>query len=134
MRPHLAILRGREVVPVNDLLAWAKWFENASANGADGRRVGGDFIGFGVRVSTVFLGINHQHSDGPPLWFESMVFADDSGHDLNEFMARYSTWEQAEAGHAYLVAVVKGEVKAAAQEVRDRLYAIRLGMIASTGR
>jgi hypothetical protein len=26
-------------------------------------------------VSTVFLGLNHQRSlDGPPLWFETMVF------------------------------------------------------------
>jgi hypothetical protein len=117
-------------VEVTDLHAWARWFEQASTSEAEGRRVGRDFVGYGVRISTVFLGINHQWGDGPPLWFESMVFADDSGHDLAQFMARYSTWEQAEAGHAYLIAVVKGEVKAAAQEVRDRLYAIRLGMIA----
>ena len=48
-----------------------------------------------VRVSTVFLGLDHQFGSGPPLLFETMIF----GGEHNEYQERYSTWEEAEAGH-----------------------------------
>jgi len=49
-------------------------------------------------VSTVWMGINHQYFDGPPLLFETMVFKDGkSGDDI--YMDRYSTWDEAEEGH-----------------------------------
>ena len=61
-----------------------------------------------IRVSTVFLGVDH--SFGPcskPLLFETMVF----GGPLNGEMDRYPTWEEAEAGH-----------KAMLNRVEDSLY------------
>ena len=49
------------------------------------------------QVSTVFLGLDHNWIPGaPPLLFETMIFLagqDDFGQ------TRYTTWEQAEAGH-----------------------------------
>lgn len=57
----------------------------------------------GVRVSTIFLGVNQQWGDGPPLLFETMVF----GGKLDEAQARYSTWEEAETGHAVMLTLVK---------------------------
>lgn len=56
----------------------------------------------GVRVSTVYLCINHQHFPGPPLIFETMVFAPFSFRTLD--MYRYSTEEQAKAGHGRILA------------------------------
>jgi hypothetical protein len=56
----------------------------------------------GVRVSTVFLGINHGFADETSLWFETMVF----GGDLDGEQDRYETWEEAEVGHAAMVARV----------------------------
>jgi hypothetical protein len=52
-----------------------------------------------VEISTVFLGLDHNFGQGPPLLFESMVFG---GEDDGE-MVRYSTWEEAETGHKLLV-------------------------------
>lgn len=49
-----------------------------------------------IRISTVWLGLNHQYGDGPPLIFETMVF----GGPNDESMWRYSTEEEALAGHA----------------------------------
>ena len=50
----------------------------------------------GVRVSTVFLGIDHGFGDGsPPILFETMIF----GGEHDDYQMRYSTWEEAEAGH-----------------------------------
>jgi hypothetical protein len=47
-------------------------------------------------VSTVFTGLDHQWRDGDPLLFETMIF----GGPLDQEQDRYSTWEQAERGHA----------------------------------
>lgn len=53
-------------------------------------------------VSTVFLGLDHSWSGPPPLLFETMVF----GGTLDQEQVRYSTWDEAEAGHAAMVAKV----------------------------
>jgi len=77
---------------------WSQWFEEASRTG---RRVVGldEFIDDGeiVRVSTVFLGLDHRfgQDDGAPILFETMVF----GGQLEGEMWRYETWEQAKLGH-----------------------------------
>jgi hypothetical protein len=48
-----------------------------------------------VTISTVFMGINHQFGDGPPLIFETMIF----GGPLDDYCWRYSTEAEALAGH-----------------------------------
>lgn len=53
------------------------------------------------RVSTVWLGLNHQYGDGPPLIFETMVFPEGSWSE--DDCDRYSTLAEAEAGHARMV-------------------------------
>lgn len=60
-----------------------------------------------ITVSTVFLALDHQWGDGPPMLFETMVF----GGLLNEEMGRYSTWEQAEEGHKDMVNRVREALK-----------------------
>lgn len=86
----LYILKDRKVVAA-ELLEWARWFENF-----DNRLVARWELG-GVEVSTVFLGINHNlFGDGPPLVFETMTFDLDG---RSEIIDRYSTWDEAEAGH-----------------------------------
>ena len=57
-----------------------------------------------VSVSTVWLGLDHQYGDGPPLIFETMIFGGE--HDQDQW--RYSTREGALAGHAAAVALVFG--------------------------
>ncbi len=81
-------LEGKEVIEVEDLMEWAKWFENAD------RHVARD-ESHNVKVSTVFLGLDHSFGSGPPLLFETMVF----GGKLDEEVDRYSTWQEAEVGH-----------------------------------
>ena len=57
----------------------------------------------GAWVSTVHLGIDHGWGEGPPIIFESMVFAraEDVSDDLDQ--QRYATLEEARSGHALLV-------------------------------
>jgi len=49
-------------------------------------------------ISTVWLGLNHQYGDGPPLIFETMIF-DEQNNGADIGCQRYSTKEQAIAGH-----------------------------------
>lgn len=56
----------------------------------------------GKFVSTVFLTIDHQFGEGPPLLFETMLFPAD-GSLIEEEMDRYSTWEEATQGHRDMV-------------------------------
>lgn len=79
-----------------DLMTWARNFERAD------RHVAQDKIG-DVRISTVFLGIDHSFGHGHPLLYETMVF----GGPLDQEQERYSTREDALAGHAATVERVK---------------------------
>lgn len=90
-----AILDGKKVVPIEDTLEWARWYETAS------RRVGFTRLSKSRRrrnyVLTVFLGMDHGYTER--LWFETMIF----GTSLNQYQERYATWEEAERGHALAV-------------------------------
>jgi hypothetical protein len=63
------------------------------------RRVAWTDLGSLGRVSTVFLGLNHAYDDGPPIIFETMIF----DGPMADYMERYSTEDQALAGHAFAV-------------------------------
>ena len=79
--------------------------EAARVMGAN-RTVGDDTFG-NVRVSTVFLGLDHSHGHGEPVLFETMVF----GGKHDELMARYSTHTEALNGHREIVALVESSIK-----------------------
>jgi hypothetical protein len=85
------ILVGHEVVAEPNWVAWADWMETAD------RRVARDMVG-PLLVSTVFLAIDHRHfGEGPPILFETMVFADFPSEELH--CRRCSTWAEAERQH-----------------------------------
>jgi hypothetical protein len=89
------ILDGHKVVAC-DMMTWARWFESADRHVKLTEQ--GD-----VRISTVFLGLDHRFSGkGRPIVFETMVFQGTHGDDTE----RYCTWDEAEAGHARWVAKV----------------------------
>jgi hypothetical protein len=85
-----------------DQLALHRW---ATEFDTTDRRVALDVVAPGIEVSTVFLGIDHNHSgEGPPVLFESMVFDDYGGNDCR----RWSTWAEAVKGHQQLVQFLTG--------------------------
>ena len=99
MNVGLYKLNGHEVLPCVDVIEWGIWFEHAD-------RVVAHTKSYMGNVSTVFLGIDHRFTgDGPPILFETMVF----GGECDGETWRYSTWDEAVAGHAQALAAVKGE-------------------------
>lgn len=80
-RSKYYILVGGQPVPC-DLPMWAQWFGSGDQHMVKKTQVGD------VKVSTVFLGLDHNYSPtGPPLIFETMVF----GGKMDQEEWRYST-------------------------------------------
>lgn len=91
-------------------MAWALWFETAERT-IEETFVTHPITGAVTRISTVFLGLDHNYSpSGPPILFETMAFTAPElvslfGHPPRwmpralGYQSRYATWEQALAGH-----------------------------------
>jgi hypothetical protein len=91
------ILVGTEPKQEGDLLVWSEWMSSNNT------RVGYTEIRQGVMVSTVFLGIDHQFGEGPPVVFETMIFG--GRHD--GYQDRYATWDRAIEGHKLAVDIAR---------------------------
>ena len=86
---------------------WVAMLKNDAA-----RRVGNNLVKVGdaeVRVSTIFLGLDHQWADGgPPLLFETMVF----GGKHDQYQTRCSTWDEAVEQHQVALDLITEEAMA----------------------
>lgn len=93
---------------IADARQWSAWRERNSVHIAD------ETLG-GVRVSTVFLGLDHRFEPGgePVLW-ETMVF----GGLLDGEMMRYTSRPAAVLGHAAVVAAVRLHLEASFWSLR----------------
>lgn len=88
------------------LTEWARTFENRRDGDSDWNKRHLVTETKTAKVSTVWLGLDHNYSDqGPPLIFETMVF----GGTLDGEQDRYVTLEQAHAGHEMWVEKCKKE-------------------------
>ncbi len=87
-----------------DLMEWANLFEDFEY-----RQVGDSLVD-GIRVSTVWLGLDHNFGRvGPPLIFETMMFDWTTEDRQVDFQWRYHSLEQAQAGHANAVKSLENE-------------------------
>lgn len=89
---NLYILKDRTPILVEDVAEWGKWFETAD------KQIALDEFD-GVRVSTVFLGIETVEG----CLFETMIF----GGPMDQQQRRYRTYDEAEQGHQEAVNQVK---------------------------
>lgn len=98
---------GKTPEPCEDLLTWGRWMDKADRHVALDYNVGPQKL----TVSTVFLGLDHSFSmRSGPILFETMVFHPDTG-GREYYCDRYSTWEEAEAGHREVIfKVLIGEI------------------------
>ncbi len=92
--------RNGDPVVGDDVLAWAREFETTDRRVARTNIFDGADPARQVDVSTVWLGLDHNWGDGPPLIFETMTFGDSwDGEDCE----RYTTEAEARAGHTSMV-------------------------------
>ena len=73
----------------------------------------------GYIVSTVDLGIDHSFGDGPPLYYETMIFKKDKNGDIDfsgeDYQVRYTTEEQAREGHKLAIEYLKEKINASSK-------------------
>ena len=84
-----------------DLMKWGQWLQNNKERIVKQENIGPYF------VSTVFLGLDHNWSNGPPILWETLVFG--KGPLKDEMTRCGGTREQAEAMHEAMVKRVKEE-------------------------
>ena len=79
---------------------WCKFYQDSDRRIVERTKVGD------ATVSTVFLAIDHNFGgEGPPVLWETTIFG--GAHDQEE-QWRYSSLEEAKAGHAMAVELEKG--------------------------
>jgi hypothetical protein len=96
------VLVGRTPVAERDWMSWATWMEDHSPI------VRQDELEDDTVVSTVFLGFDHgwfHAKQTTPVLFETTVF----GGDFDGTARRWTSWEEAEAGHAAILELVRGD-------------------------
>lgn len=90
------VLKDGQVVATENLIEWGEFMESGE------RVVAKTDIGL-VHISTMFLGLDHSMGGSPLILWKSLVFG--GAHD--GLMKRYSTREEAQAGHHEIVRWVK---------------------------
>jgi hypothetical protein len=97
-RSRYFLLKDRTIIPCPDISVWAREHEQGT------RQIANDYVG-SVRVSTIFLGLDHNYNDSQePILFETMVFNEGSWSERRQ--DRCSTWEQAQGMHMTMLARV----------------------------
>ena len=92
-------------VPCEDLMEWGTWFEKAD------REVAKHIVN-GIRVSTIFLGLDHGFG-GKLLLYETMTFNDRTTKEVSglkpfvEIQKRYATRAEAIIGHGEVIDEIK---------------------------
>lgn len=82
-----------EPVACESMLEWSAWFATAD------RQVALDTVG-DMRISTVFMGMDHAFNGGPPMLWETLIM----GGPLDGEGRRYSSRLAAMRGHAEFLA------------------------------
>ena len=91
-----------EPLLMEDLHVWARWTESHKPDTvvAQDMAANDDVV---VLISTVFLGIDHNWGLGDPILWETMIF----GGPHHGYSERYTSRDEAIAGHAEAVAMVR---------------------------
>jgi hypothetical protein len=100
MRGLYILDENRNVIPCTSILEWGVFMQDDAHRNVAVRCFGK------ATLSTVFLGLDHSLFRGTPQVFETAILDDERVIVID----RYSTWADAEAGHAGAVAALtKGE-------------------------
>jgi hypothetical protein len=75
---------------LSTIIQYVEWIEKNPERKAVKQEYVGD-----VRISTVFLGLDHVWNSDIPLLWETMIF----GGEHDQYMDRYTSYEEALEGH-----------------------------------
>lgn len=84
-----------------DLMTWGNLIEDRFYSVLAHDQVGP------FRISTVWMGLDHNWCQHEIHIFETMIFADNPSHELDHYQKRYSNKEAALKGHAQTLRMTK---------------------------
>lgn len=84
---------------VHSILEWAAWMQTAN------RIVQQDTIQNDIKISTIFLGLDHSFGGDIPILWETMIF----GGKQDQYQERYASLEEAKKGHQIALELAKEE-------------------------
>lgn len=120
---HTYKLIGRTPVPCENLREWTEWLKMATKTGE--MKVA-ELNYHNACVSTYFLAkdFNPLSEENPHLFETSIYWADENMEDgfRKEVFARYSTWDEAEEGHARADIMVTDRLIEILCEVGEIIY------------
>ncbi len=96
------ILNKRNKPISKPVLEAAKWL----GNNPEKRIVKQEYIG-DIKVSTVFLGLDHGWNSSVPVLWETMIF----GGEHDQYQERYTSYEDAVEGHQKAIDLVNSSIK-----------------------
>ena len=85
------ILKNKVPVKVDDFMEFAIWSQDRSNMIVEQTEIGN------IKISTVFLGIDHSYIGGEPILFETMIF----GGKHDQYQQRYRFHNEAVKGHKH---------------------------------
>jgi len=92
---------------------------NAFLETEKNRKICQDLVDGKIRISTVFLMVDHNYTDnGPPILFETMIF----GGYFDGYQQRYYTKKEAVDGHAFCLSEVNLSLRLEAMIKIESLY------------
>jgi hypothetical protein len=90
---HYLLNKDKSVTPCS-MDEWGSQYNDMCKSGT--RHVADEEIN-GYRISTVWLGTDHDFYGNGPLIFETMIFPKNDYSEI--YMDRYGTWDEAVLGH-----------------------------------
>lgn len=105
-RPYYYVDHGDGARPA-EAREWSEWWEASCDDPQHPRFVGKTEVS-GVTVSTICLGLDHNFAfKGPPVLYETMTFGGKTHPDDSHVQLRWSTRQEALAGHERTVRYVE---------------------------
>lgn len=114
------ILMNRVPIPCDDLFTWGRWMARD-----ENIIVAQTALDEEVRVSTIFMGIDHNWSsdyESLPILFETIAFGEERSAKLfgralsyreTLVQRRYCTWQEAAEGHEQICAEIRAKLESA---------------------
>jgi hypothetical protein len=112
LKEWLYVLDGHNVRATEDMAEWGRCFDSPN-------RIVAHTTEEYYEVSTVFLGVRHNHfRPGPAILFETMVFTTDAyaalipkEESIEGVQLRYASWDDAETGHATMIKRLRKQIE-----------------------
>lgn len=104
---HYILNKDQEPVEVENIIDWAHWMSTHERRVMLTKFESTDKNDKEILISTVFLGVDHNFGNGPPILWETMIFPDDKWRYQRRHTSRYEAVIAHEEAQAFVEKTLK---------------------------